>query len=193
VDSNDPRPAKKARRDERRPAPVTTSTKYPLHSQDSPDPLNTISSPDHHSSRTRQGANTFSAAPTFSPPSSRWSMRHAGHQSRPVVIANDVNASIVELNPDGQVHHHNAAHNSAVIAETEAAAQVGQRQNAFVPEKRSLRSHDGGSRSKSELAMYFPSYEQMISLQPVKTGEFILDTRKFFSNSVQNFCLQTLR
>ncbi|KAF3481964.1 uncharacterized protein GIQ15_04723 [Arthroderma uncinatum] len=36
-------------------------------------------------------------------------------------------------------------------------------------EKRSLRSHDGGTRpSKSELAMYFPNYEQILSLEPVK-------------------------
>ncbi|EFR02158.1 hypothetical protein MGYG_05161 [Nannizzia gypsea CBS 118893] len=36
-------------------------------------------------------------------------------------------------------------------------------------EKRSLRSHDGGTRpSKSELAMYFPNYEQILSLEPTK-------------------------
>ncbi|EGD85784.1 hypothetical protein H112_06707 [Trichophyton rubrum D6] len=36
-------------------------------------------------------------------------------------------------------------------------------------EKRSLRSHDGGTRpSKSELAMYFPNYEQILSLEPAK-------------------------
>lgn len=37
-------------------------------------------------------------------------------------------------------------------------------------ERRSLRSHDGGSRSKSELAMYFHNYEQMLSLEPKKPG-----------------------
>ncbi|KAL4738964.1 something about silencing, SAS, complex subunit 4-domain-containing protein [Aspergillus similis] len=39
-----------------------------------------------------------------------------------------------------------------------------------VPEKRrSLRSHDGGSRAKSELALYFPNYDQIMSLEPPKT------------------------
>ncbi|KAL4872264.1 hypothetical protein BDV12DRAFT_183213 [Aspergillus spectabilis] len=39
-----------------------------------------------------------------------------------------------------------------------------------VPEKRrSLRSHDGGSRARSELALYFPNYEEFISLEPPKT------------------------
>ena len=37
-------------------------------------------------------------------------------------------------------------------------------------EKRSLRSHDGGSRSKSELAQYFSNYEQLLSLEPLPQG-----------------------
>ncbi|KAL2798110.1 something about silencing, SAS, complex subunit 4-domain-containing protein [Aspergillus keveii] len=41
------------------------------------------------------------------------------------------------------------------------------------PEKRrSLRSHDGGSRVRSELALYFPNYEELLSLEPPKT-EFL--------------------
>ncbi|KAL4977739.1 something about silencing, SAS, complex subunit 4-domain-containing protein [Aspergillus desertorum] len=40
-----------------------------------------------------------------------------------------------------------------------------------VPEKRRcLRSHDGGSRARSELALYFPNYDQIMSLEPPKTG-----------------------
>ena len=39
-------------------------------------------------------------------------------------------------------------------------------------EKRSLRSHDGGSRSyRSELASYFNNFDQMISLEPPKPGK----------------------
>ncbi|KAK2741889.1 hypothetical protein FQN57_005448 [Myotisia sp. PD_48] len=44
-------------------------------------------------------------------------------------------------------------------------------------EKRSLRSHDGGSKpSKSELAMYFPNYEQILSLEPVMREFLCPDT-----------------
>ncbi|PGH03377.1 hypothetical protein GX51_04108 [Blastomyces parvus] len=43
-------------------------------------------------------------------------------------------------------------------------------------EKRSLRSNDGGSRSKSELAMYFQNYEQILSLEPVKPEFLSADT-----------------
>jgi hypothetical protein len=37
-------------------------------------------------------------------------------------------------------------------------------------EKRSLRSHDGGSRSRSELSLYFPNYEDLISNEPKEPG-----------------------
>ena len=38
-------------------------------------------------------------------------------------------------------------------------------------DQRKLRSQDGVSRSKSELAMYFNNYEQMLSLEPVQQGK----------------------
>lgn len=38
-------------------------------------------------------------------------------------------------------------------------------------DKRTLRSRDGGSRSKSELSLYFTNYEQMLSLKSAKPGE----------------------
>ena len=45
---------------------------------------------------------------------------------------------------------------------------------ALEKEKRTLRSHDGGSRSKSELAQYFQSYDQMISLDPTAPGRLAI-------------------
>ena len=39
-------------------------------------------------------------------------------------------------------------------------------------EKRSLRSHDGGSRSKSELALYFPNYDELVSIEPKEPGRY---------------------
>lgn len=38
-------------------------------------------------------------------------------------------------------------------------------------EKRKLRSQDGGSRSKSELSLYFPNYEDLVSVEPKETGK----------------------
>ena len=37
-------------------------------------------------------------------------------------------------------------------------------------ERRNLRSHDGGSRSKSELAPYFSNYDELISIEPREPG-----------------------
>ncbi|KAL4902602.1 something about silencing, SAS, complex subunit 4-domain-containing protein [Aspergillus multicolor] len=56
-------------------------------------------------------------------------------------------------------------------------AVPGETADRAVPEKRrSLRSHDGGSRVKSELALYFPNYDQIISLEPPKTELFAGNT-----------------
>ncbi len=43
-------------------------------------------------------------------------------------------------------------------------------------DKRTLRSQDGGSRSKSELSLYFTNYEQMLSLEHPEPGKHIADT-----------------
>lgn len=37
-------------------------------------------------------------------------------------------------------------------------------------EKRNLRSHDGGSRSKSELALYFQNYDELVSIEVKDPG-----------------------
>ena len=39
-------------------------------------------------------------------------------------------------------------------------------------EKRNLRSHDGGSRSKSELALYFSNYDELVSTEAKDPGWF---------------------
>lgn len=43
-------------------------------------------------------------------------------------------------------------------------------------ERRSLRSHDGGSRAKSELAPYFSNYEEILSLEPTEKDFLAADT-----------------
>ena len=40
--------------------------------------------------------------------------------------------------------------------------------------KRSLRSHDGGSRSKSELAQYFPNFDEIINPEAREKGMFYI-------------------
>jgi len=40
-------------------------------------------------------------------------------------------------------------------------------------DRRSLRSHNGGSRSKSELALYFPNYDELISIEPKEPSKWL--------------------
>lgn len=40
-------------------------------------------------------------------------------------------------------------------------------------EARNLRSHDGGSRSKSELALYFTNYDEILSMEARDPGMMI--------------------
>ncbi|KAL5336724.1 something about silencing, SAS, complex subunit 4-domain-containing protein [Aspergillus crustosus] len=49
------------------------------------------------------------------------------------------------------------------------AVPAGTADRAVPGNRRSLRSHDGGSRARSELALYFPNYEELMSLAPPKT------------------------
>ena len=46
-------------------------------------------------------------------------------------------------------------------------------------EKRNLRSHDGGSRSRSELEQYFPNYDDLISIEPKTNDSLTADTVLF--------------
>ncbi|KAL1989066.1 hypothetical protein VTN96DRAFT_5829 [Rasamsonia emersonii] len=164
------RPVKKPRRE-----PVTPSAKIPLHSRDShsPDPLNTIDGPDHHDSSRRP--NTFSSPTPVAAVSSSSKRRSARTgQSRPVVIVNDGESHGVTAST-GPEAQGNSTHKDAA-GQNEKSAAGAAPQPAPVPERRSLRSHDGGSRTKSELALYFPNYEQMISLEPPKPEFLAPDT-----------------
>ena len=60
------------------------------------------------------------------------------------------------------VETENSPHNTASVAGTAVVARK--------VDKRSLRSHDGGSRSKSELALYFPNYDELVSIEPKEPG-----------------------
>ncbi|EEA18686.1 hypothetical protein TMatcc_010775 [Talaromyces marneffei ATCC 18224] len=163
------RPTKKARLDRDGDAAIgahvttssstaTTNQQYP-DNRESPDPLNVISSPPNGDRvRTRQRSNTLATSTTTAGnstiPTETTTSRSLRHKAHPVIIADD--ATTTKAKNDAGVDAKSKPTNSTTQA----------------PEKRSLRSHDGGSRSRSELALYFPNYEQIISLEPVKT-EFL--------------------
>lgn len=47
---------------------------------------------------------------------------------------------------------------------------TGEGKASKVVDKRTLRSQAGGSRSKSELSLYFPNYDELISNEPKESG-----------------------
>ena len=60
---------------------------------------------------------------------------------------------------------------SSVSSSEKQSVQDGSKMGSKMEDKRSLRSHDGGSRSKSELAQYFANYEELLSLETKEQGE----------------------
>ena len=62
------------------------------------------------------------------------------------------------------------AHNNRVVNRN-ASLVINTANTPSQAEKRSLRSHDGGSRSKSELALYFPNYDDLVSIEPKEPGK----------------------
>lgn len=162
------RPTKKARLERDGDAaigPQTTSSSIATETnqqnfdnRESPDPLNVISSPPNGDRvRTRHRSNTLATSATAGNsaiPTETTTSRSSRNTAHPVIIADDATTTKPRVE-------------TVVDAQSKSASVTTQ-----APEKRSLRSHDGGSRSRSELALYFPNYEQIISLEPVKT-EFL--------------------
>lgn len=71
-------------------------------------------------------------------------------------------------------HVHNPPPSTSSNGVNSASTQTVETLNKV--DKRSLRSHDGGSRSKSELALYFPNYDELVSVEPKITDTLSPDT-----------------
>ena len=71
-----------------------------------------------------------------------------------------------------------ATRNEQTLSDS-ATLTVDTKNSSSHKDKRSLRSHDGGSRSKSELALYFPNYDELVSIEPKEPGKTFddLDSR----------------
>lgn len=64
-----------------------------------------------------------------------------------------------------------------------AALTVNTKDVSNESDKRSLRSHDGCSRSKSELALYFPNYDELVSIEPKEPGRTLNDPYPYDGDS----------
>lgn len=142
------------------------TSKRPLRSRGFPDPLNTISCPDR-SAPARSAASVF----IHPAPSAPLPVRRTTRQSHHLPVAIDADAQ--QHAAGGPVVVSPGSPERLPVGETDTISWPSLPNGApLIPERRLLRSHDGCSRSKSELAMYFPNYEQMISLEPPKS-EFL--------------------
>jgi hypothetical protein len=150
------------------PSPDTphTTTQLPLHcnespattpapwlSRESPDPLDTISP-------AITDAKRFPARTTTTPSTRRCRIADAS-SPLPESTAAQNRGQGAERPAEP------SSDSTATPSQQPAPAQI----TPATRERRSLRSHDGGSRAKSELALYFPNYEQLLSLEPPKTGK----------------------
>lgn len=153
-----------------------STTRYPLRDQDqdraeSPDPLNTISSPVDTAPARPPARPSQPAFVTVLPPSGVTRATRRSLRQLPVAVDGDAEkhdpVGLAEGDADDDASRATGI-DAASQAETGQPASDG---TATTAEKRSLRSQAGGSRSKSELAMYFQNYEQMLSLEPPKPGE----------------------
>lgn len=115
--------------------------------RESPDPLDTISpAPAFSSSRSRPSATRYPRQ----------------HQQQNKVEGTPTGNNVSRSNVRSTRRNSNPS-------ETQQPP-VPAAQATSVRERRSLRSHDTGTKLRSELASYFPNYEQLISLEPQKRG-----------------------
>ncbi|KAF2234948.1 hypothetical protein EV356DRAFT_514593 [Viridothelium virens] len=70
------------------------------------------------------------------------------------------------------------------VEETVAHAQ--KRAGSRNVDKRSLRSHDGGCRLKSELSIYFPGYDEIITDAPIEDDIYVIDEPQKVNKSAQS-------
>ena len=85
---------------------------------------------------------------------------------KPIEIPPDIGTSTGESTPHNEY--------DALIRDEKRARKAALAPKDESKDKRQLRSHDGGSRSKSELAQYFQNYEQLISLDPTAPGRIAI-------------------
>lgn len=137
--------------------------------RESPDPLDTISpaaSRDTVKSRLRASSSAAEAEkkPNSSPSTTR-TTRHTEHAAQVADTVKLEQQDAADANPTEVTRSQPSFNSDTVESEQPDHAPT-------ADGRRSLRSADTGSRCKSELAQYFYNYEQIISLEPPKNGQF---------------------
>lgn len=155
---------------------TTAPAKFPLRNRDSQG-LPASESTTATRARSKQAINTrppVTLVPPRSPSPASAIPRNTWRSGHNALVSVNEDAQNKSLSGDPVNHDFlNAPSTAAAISDTSAPT-------AATRERRSLRSNDGGSRSRSELALYFQNYEQILSLEPVKPGELLIFLFFFF-------------
>ncbi|KAK2758690.1 hypothetical protein FQN54_003380 [Arachnomyces sp. PD_36] len=177
-------PLKKAKLDGSHEPNASPVAKLPLRSRDSPDSRNgngTIKTAAATRTRTRAASGSLSTPHVEGTTTTTRSSRHTTKTTAPglpVAVDKDAeNQSAPSPGSAGNEATGKGFKEGVTTDENDRRATDKGAKNVEDPAgRRSLRSHDGGSRSKSELAMYFQNYEQMLSLEPKKPEFLTADT-----------------
>ncbi|PLB50691.1 hypothetical protein P170DRAFT_355451 [Aspergillus steynii IBT 23096] len=169
-------PRSKDLRIHRRETPSTAAL-FLRGGRESPDPLDTISPTTEPVRSPGRPSSVRRPAPT--PESGRRRMQKTARSSdSPAAFSSHLpdpapaqdSPGIVEDAPP-------AASSGPPQSQSESQSEPQPQPQQQQQQRRSLRSHDGGSRARSELALYFPNYEQLLSFEPPKT-EFLAGQTK---------------
>ncbi|MCJ1402506.1 hypothetical protein MMC11_005726 [Xylographa trunciseda] len=93
------------------------------------------------------------------------------HPTNGIITTNGLTLVKEQVSIKTTVKHHKGANGKAIK----------------VVDKRTLRSQDGGSRSKSELSLYFHNYEELISNEPKNSGILMRNAQTDHSLTILDF------
>ncbi|KAL4883747.1 something about silencing, SAS, complex subunit 4-domain-containing protein [Aspergillus karnatakaensis] len=148
---------------------IPTSTSAALYvngGPESPDPLDTISPAPAASLKSKsQPKLSLNANAASTPTSAAYRQRRVTQPPK----SESEHPGFERSKPNTSRHLRGPAVPPAEPTPTLLSVPAGTADRAVPEKRRSLRSHDGGSRARSELAQYFPNYEELISLEPPKT------------------------
>ncbi|PWY89301.1 hypothetical protein BO70DRAFT_426925 [Aspergillus heteromorphus CBS 117.55] len=147
--------------------PATTPAPLYLHAnRESPDPLDTISP-----SATKKASVLRRLSPAGRPSAAAAASARRPRRPAPAADTTEIEIASTPTRPEIAVSA-SSEQKPSRSSRNAAAQQPAEQAPAARESRRSLRSHDGGSRARSELALYFPNYEELLSLEPPKT-EFL--------------------
>lgn len=156
--------------------PATPSTLFLNNGRESPDPLDTISPVTTTATVRTPAKEPVSHSPPPVGVSTRstrhHSVQHADKDKKKKLIGSTTpaeSASAKGSSSKKTINNTTTNNNTTTTTSSQPVSSSG----PAATERRSLRSHDGGARSKCELAAYFNNYEQLLSLEPPEPGKLV--------------------